>query len=157
MVVQTLFSSFFFFSNSDWPPPPGLDVLSISGINYTDDNVDTRWFWSPATATWLFSILIAYFMYRASCDYVDMRQRYFRHTSQLSGRSLLLHNLPHEVRSDDQLKKWVQGMTHAVPYPIQDAIIGHDSQKLTKLTQEHEAAVKRLEDTLSSYLQGMSN
>lgn len=150
--------------NRDWPPPAGLDLLSISGINYisseNDNNKtpDIRWYWSPALATWLFSILIAWFIYRASCDYVDMRQRYFRHPSkELSSRSLLISNVPHEMRSDEKLKTWIEQMKHAVQHPVEQATIGHHSAKLTALTQEDEAAVRHLENALASYLNGMHN
>ncbi|KAI9499662.1 hypothetical protein BDB00DRAFT_795028 [Zychaea mexicana] len=143
------------YYTGDWPPPAGLDLLSISGINYNSSNdefvPDTRWYWSPAVATWIFSILIAWFMYRASCDYIEMRQRFFRHPpNALSARSLLVSNVPKDSRSDDKLKSWMDSMR--LPYPVKQAIIGLHSNKLTSLTEEHEAAVRHLEDALSSYL-----
>ncbi|KAI8137874.1 hypothetical protein BJV82DRAFT_633604 [Fennellomyces sp. T-0311] len=144
------------YHTGDWPPPAGLDLLSISGINYissSEDDVaaDTRWYWSPAAATWIFSILIAYFAYRASCDYIEMRQRYFRHPpNALSARSLLISNVPKDHRTDEKLKSWMDTMR--LPYTVQQAIIGLHSSKLTSLTEEHEAAVRHLEDALSTYL-----
>ena len=135
-----------------------MDLLSISGINYissSDSDVlpDTRWYWSPAAATWAFSILIAYFTYRASCDYIEMRQRYFRNPpNALSARSLLISNVPKDSRSDEKLKSWMDSMK--LPYTVQQAIIGLHSSKLTSLTEQHEAAVRHLEDALSSFLNG---
>ena len=144
-------------NNRDWPPPAGLDLLSISGINFnsSDDTFvpDTRWYWSPTVATWVFSILIAWFMYRASCDYIEMRQRFFRHPpNALSARSLLISNVPKSQRSDEKLKSWMDSMR--LHYQVQQAVIGLHSNKLTNLTEEHEAAVRHLEDALSSYLNG---
>ncbi|KAG0176746.1 hypothetical protein DFQ28_000062 [Apophysomyces sp. BC1034] len=112
---------------------------------------DTNWYWSPFAATWAFSIIIAYYMYRSSCDYVNMRQQFFRHpANQTSAKSLLISNVPEAMRSDEKIKKWLE--TKSLPFPIQEAMIGHHSDKLTKLTKEHEEAVHSLEDTLSSYL-----
>ncbi|KAI7884894.1 DUF221-domain-containing protein [Lichtheimia hyalospora FSU 10163] len=141
------------YHTGDWPPAAGLDLLSISGINYSDDDArnDIRWYWSPTVATWVFSILIGWFMFRASCDYIDMRQRYFRHPpNALSARTLLVTNIPENKRSDDGIKHWMNGM--GLKYPVEQAMIGYHSQKLTKLTQEHEEAVRLLENSLSSYL-----
>lgn len=92
-------------------------------------------------------------MFRASCDYIDMRQRYFRHPPNvLSARTLLVTNIPENKRSDDGIKHWMNGM--GLKYPVEQAMIGYHSQKLTKLTQEHEEAVRLLENSLSSYLSG---
>lgn len=48
-------------------------------------------------------------------------------------------------------------MKHAVQHPVEQATISHHSAKLTALTQEHEAAVRHLENALASYLNGMHN
>ncbi|KAI9032519.1 hypothetical protein CLU79DRAFT_726710 [Phycomyces nitens] len=140
-------------NTGDWPPAPGLDFLSISGINYLDGklstNPDTRWYWSPAAATWLFSLVIGWAMYRASCDYIEMRQTFFRN-ADTSHKSLLIGNVPEAMRSDEKLKKWLE--TFNLHHPIQQAMMGHHNAKLTKLTTEHEEAVHKLENTLASYL-----
>lgn len=141
---------------SDWPPPAGIDVLSISGINYSSSKQeDLRWYWAPATATWIYTIFIAYFLYRASCDYIDMRQQFFRDPpNQVSAKSLLVTSVPKEARSDSKLKSWLAGMKGVIQHPIEQAIIGHHSAKLNKLTVEHEEAVRNLENTLAFYLEG---
>ncbi|KAL0089219.1 hypothetical protein F4703DRAFT_1940730 [Phycomyces blakesleeanus] len=140
-------------NTGDWPPAPGLDFLSISGINYLNGklsaNPDTRWYWSPAAATWLFSLVIGWAMYRASCDYIDMRQKFFRNTDT-SHKSLMIGNVPEAMRSDEKLKKWLE--TFNLHHPIQQAMMGHHNAKLTKLTKEHEDAVYKLENALASYL-----
>ncbi|KAI8384333.1 uncharacterized protein BYT42DRAFT_562165 [Radiomyces spectabilis] len=137
----------------DWPPPPGLDFLSISGINYLHGKLrpdpDIRWYWSPFAATWIFSILIIYCTYRASNDYVRMRQRFFQQSK--SDNTLLISGVPTPMRSDEKLKTWLQSF-NVIQYPIQQALIGHHSSKLIKLIKEHEEAVHHLENALASYL-----
>ncbi|KAI7902227.1 uncharacterized protein BX663DRAFT_512192 [Cokeromyces recurvatus] len=140
-----------------WPPPSGsIDILSIAGINLhngklrTDPN--TAWYWSPFAATWLFSIMIAYFMYKASCDYIKMRQYYFRlPENEITMKSLIVSRIPETMRSDDKLKTWIES-TKAIKYPIKDTMIGYHSSKLTELFEKHEIAVQNLETTLASYL-----
>ncbi|KAI9481246.1 MAG: hypothetical protein EXX96DRAFT_208426 [Benjaminiella poitrasii] len=144
-------------STGEWPPPAGsIDILSISGINLQNGKLrsdpNTAWYWSPFAATWLFSILIAYFMYRASCDYINMRQYYFRlPENEVTMKSLIVSRVPETMRSDDKLKSWIES-TKAIQYPIKDTMIGHHSSKLTELFEEHELAVQHLETTLASYL-----
>jgi hypothetical protein len=144
---------------SDWPPPSGsIEILSLSGINLQDGKLrsdpTTTWYWAPFAATWLFSIIIAYFMYRASCDYIDLRQHYFRlPENDVSMKSLIVSHVPTEMRSDGKLKEWVES-TQAVTYPIKEAMIGRHSSKLSTLFEEHEEAVRQLETTLASYLSG---
>ncbi|KAL9553867.1 hypothetical protein MBANPS3_003073 [Mucor bainieri] len=145
-------------ATGDWPPAPGsIEILSLAGINLlngktrTDGAADTRWYWAPFSATYLFSILIAYFMYRASCDYIEMRQYYFRlPQNEASMKSLMVSRVPQDMRSDEQLKQWVS--RERIPYPIADAMIGHHSKRLTELFEEHQLAVHNLETTLAAYL-----
>lgn len=111
-----------------------------------------NWYWSPFAATYLFSILIAYFMYRASCDYIDMRQYYFRlPENQTTMKSLIVSRIPETMRSNKKLKEWIES-TGAIQHPIEETMIGHHSAKLTKLFEDHELAVQRLESTLASFL-----
>lgn len=145
-----------FFFTRDWPPASGsIEILSIAGINLqngrTRADADTTWYWAPFSATYLFSILIAYFMYRASCDYIEMRQYYFRlPQNEASMKSLMVSRVPQAMQSDQGLKQWVS--KERIPYPISQAMIGHHSNKLTQLFQEHQMAVHNLETTLAAYL-----
>lgn len=130
--------------------------MSIAGINYQNGKLRNdpalQWYWAPFAATWLFTILIAYFMYRASCDYIDMRQYYFRLPSnEGSMKSLMVSKIPKEKQTDKELKSWIES-TRAIQYPIKDSMMGHHSSKLTELFEKHEEAVQQLETTLASYL-----
>lgn len=147
---------------SDWPPAPGsIEILSISGLNYQDGKLrsdpNTQWYWAPFSATWLFSILIAYFMYRASCDYIDMRQYYFRMPkNEASMKSLMVSKIPKDKQNDRALKSWIES-TKAIQYPITDTMMGHHDSKLTTLFEEHELAVHQLETSLAAYLSDGKN
>ncbi|KAI9348870.1 hypothetical protein BD770DRAFT_395139 [Pilaira anomala] len=144
-------------ATGDWPPATGsIEILSISGINSQNGKLradpDNVWYWAPFSATWLFSILIAYFMYRASCDYIDMRQYYFRLPSnEATMKSLMVSHIPKEKQTDHDLKKWIES-TRAIQYPIKDSMMGHHSSKLSDLFESHELAVHQLETSLAAYL-----
>lgn len=147
---------------SDWPPAPGsIEILSISGVNYQDGKLrpdpNTQWYWAPFSATLLFSILIAYSMYRASCDYIDMRQYYFRMPkNDASMKSLIVSKIPKDKQDDLKLKSWMES-TNAIQYPITDSMIGHHDSKLSTLFEEHELAVHQLETSLAAYLSDGKN
>ncbi|KAI8078269.1 uncharacterized protein B0P05DRAFT_470831, partial [Gilbertella persicaria] len=139
----------------------GIEMLSISGINLINgklrDDPDTNWYWSPFVATYVFSGLIGYFMYRASCDYIEMRQYYLRlPENETSMKSLMVSRIPEPMRADQKLKEWIES-TKAVPHPIQDTMIGHHSSTLTDLFEKHKVAVEQLEGTLASYLSDTDN
>ncbi|CEP11064.1 hypothetical protein [Parasitella parasitica] len=143
-------------STGDWPPTSGsIEILSLAGINLhngkTRPDANFNWYWAPFSATYLFSILIAYFMYRASCDYIQMRQYYFRlPQNEASMKTLIVSRVPPDMQTDDKLKQWVS--KERIPHPILQAMIGHDSAKLNDLMQQHQKAVQNLETTLAAYL-----
>ncbi|KAI8989431.1 hypothetical protein BDB01DRAFT_848605 [Pilobolus umbonatus] len=144
-------------ATGDWPPPPGdIQILSLSGINFQDGKLrpdpDTNWYWSPFAATWCFSLMIAYFMYKASCDYIDMRQYYLRLPSNEGfTKSLIVSGIPEEMRTEEKMRAWIES-TKAIQYPIKDVMMGRQSSKLIELFEEHKLAVQQLETTLASYL-----
>lgn len=124
----------------------------MNGKTRTDLN--TVWYWSPFAATYLYSILIGFFMYRASCDYIEMRQHWFRLSeNEVSMKSLMISAVPKEMRTNEKFKKWVES-TYRLDYPIKETLIGYQSPKLTEIFEEHKEAVHRLESTLAAYLSG---
>ncbi|CAO3643474.1 unnamed protein product [Cunninghamella echinulata] len=133
----------------------GIDVLTISGINYLNGKLsetsDLRWYWSPFTATWLFTLIIMYFIHSFSNEYIKLRQRYFREEGNEAAKTVLLSNLPHDIRSDQKLKAWVE-LLGIIKHKITDSLIGVANTKLTSLYEEHELAVEHLEIALASYL-----
>jgi hypothetical protein len=144
---------------SDWPPAPGIDFLSISGINYVNGKLsaqpDLRWYWAPFAATWLFSLVVVFFLHRFSGHYIQLRRRYFQQDAQEreTAKTILISNIPHHIRSDKALKEWVES-SGVLPHPITDCLIGKANAKLTALYEEHELAVEHLEIALASYLNG---
>ncbi|CAO3593097.1 unnamed protein product [Absidia cylindrospora] len=141
-IVATRFSG-------DWPPSPGIDFLSISGINYVNGKLSTdpdlRWYWSPFAATWFFTLVIGYFLHRFSNEYIRLRQQYFQQeeNGNETAKTILVSYIPEH--------KYVESMG-VLPHPITDCSIGHANSKLTSIYEEHELAVEHLEIALASYL-----
>ncbi|KAI7876687.1 DUF221-domain-containing protein [Lichtheimia hyalospora FSU 10163] len=143
----------------DWPPIAfDIGFLSISGINLVAGkepmHPEDNWYWPPVVATWLFTILILVFLHRASNDYLVMRKQFYRAPAyNLSSRSILITNIPENVRSSDEFKTWLES-TCNIHYPIQQIHIGQDNPKLMSLVRKYKKAVCRLEDALAAYARG---
>lgn len=96
-------------------------------------------------------------MYRASCDYIDMRQYYFRLPSnEATMKSLMVSHIPKSKQTDQDLKVWIES-TRAIQHPIKDSMMGHHSNKLSEIYENHEIAVHQLETALASYLSDGKN
>lgn len=143
----------------DWPPIAfDIGFLSISSINLVAGkeplNPQDNWYWPPVVATWLFTILILVFLHRASNDYLIMRKQFYSAPAyNLSSRSILISNIPKNIRSSEELKTWLES-TCNIHYPIQQIHIGQDNPKLMSLVRKYKKAVCRLEDALAAYARG---
>ncbi|CEP07391.1 hypothetical protein [Parasitella parasitica] len=143
----------------EWPPAPGVEFLSISTINYYDGkfhgaNGDLNWYWCHAAGTWVFSVIIFYFLWRFYTNYVRFRQQYFEsdeYQKSMHARSLMVFNVPSSMRSDEALTKWVDSL--GLKYPAQQVCVGTHNPELAKYVEEHEEAVRQLEIILSNHLQ----
>ncbi|KAI8638186.1 hypothetical protein BD408DRAFT_394432 [Parasitella parasitica] len=142
----------------EWPPAPGVEFLSISTINYYDGkfhgaNGDLNWYWCHAAGTWIFSIIIFYFLWRFYTNNVLFRQQYFEsdeYQKSMHARSLMIFNIPSSMRSDEALTKWVNSL--GLKYPAQQVCVGAHNPELAKYVEEHEEAVRQLEIILSNHL-----
>ncbi|CDH49234.1 duf221 domain [Lichtheimia corymbifera JMRC:FSU:9682] len=145
----------------DWPPIAfDIGFLSISSINLVAGkeplNPQDNWYWPPVVATWLFTILILVFLHRASNDYLIMRKQFYSAPAyNLSSRSILISNIPKNIRSSEEFKTWLES-TCNIHYPIQQIHIGQDNPKLMSLVRKYKKAVCRLEDALAAYARDAS-
>ncbi|KAI8971656.1 hypothetical protein BDF20DRAFT_792711, partial [Mycotypha africana] len=142
----------------EWPPPPGVEFLSISTINYYDgkfhfSNGNLDWYWSHAACTWLFSLIIYIFLWRFYTRYVEFRKHYFEsddYQQSMHSRTLMISNVPPSMRTNEALSKWVESLN--LTYPAQQVNIGIQNEELAKYVEEHEKAVRQLEIILSNHL-----
>ncbi|KAG0166263.1 hypothetical protein DFQ28_007909 [Apophysomyces sp. BC1034] len=87
-------------------------------------------------------------------QYVVIRRRFLKHLSnKTASKTLLICNLPEHIRSDEELKSWLEDL-NLIQYPIRQALIGRYNTQISRLMPEYEDTVRRLENTLASYLSG---
>ncbi|KAF7721528.1 hypothetical protein EC973_004526 [Apophysomyces ossiformis] len=130
----------------------------MSGINYREGKLrpdpDFRWYWPPVVATWIYSIIVIFFMSVEWRQYMRLRQQYLTQwANKTASKSLLICNLPENIRSDKDLESWMEGL-NLIQYPIEQALMGRYNSQLTNLMPEYESTVRHLENTLASYLNG---
>lgn len=135
----------------------GVDFLSISTINYYDGKFHSdgnlAWYWAHAVLTWMFSGLVLYTLFRNYREYVALRADYFasdEYQHALHSRTLLILNVPSSLQSDAALQDWITSMN--LNYPPQQVVMGRRSNDLACAVENHEQAVRQLENVLSNYL-----
>ncbi|KAG2227211.1 hypothetical protein INT45_008455, partial [Circinella minor] len=144
----------------DWPPVSfDIGFLSISGINFRGgqevQDPDQSWYWSPVLSTWLFTLVVVFYLHRATNDYIEMRKKFYRSPAyNLSSRSLLISSIPpHASRSDIDFKSWLESH-HGIRYPMEQVWLGRQNSKLLDLVQHYRDAVYHLEEALAAYAKG---
>ncbi|KAG2203502.1 hypothetical protein INT47_008229 [Mucor saturninus] len=172
------------YKTGDWPPV-GLEFLSITAMNYqygkSHGKPDLRWFWSPTVATYIFSIIVIWQMIHSSKKFILFRQAYYmqqeeatrsrlplmspiellqKEKQDLIGRTLLVHfdiekapAVTHACAQDEIVKTMVDSHSKV---SCSQVIIGENNQKLTLLIQDYNRIIKKLENSLDTFLYQIS-
>ena len=88
-------------------------------------------------------------------EYVRLRREYFdseEYQRSVHSRTLLVFDVPTALQSDEALSSWAHRMK--LKYPPQEVRIGRRNDQLAKYVEEHEKAVRNLENILSAHLSG---
>ncbi|ORX44793.1 DUF221-domain-containing protein [Hesseltinella vesiculosa] len=142
-------------NTSVWPPSPGIEFLSISGINYANGKLVTNpnllWYWAPFAATWFFSLVLIFALFWFTNQYRRLRERYFRTQTDDNAKTILISHLPKSIRTDKDMEDWAQLLIQ-LGFSYKECLLGRVNSKLTDLYEEHQLAVRHLEIALASYL-----
>ncbi|KAI8140616.1 hypothetical protein BJV82DRAFT_621820 [Fennellomyces sp. T-0311] len=154
MIINIVATSY----TGEWPPATGVDFLSISTINYYDGKFHSDgnlgWYWAHSVGSWIVSAFLLQALFSNYRDYIKLRRNYFDsedYQKSLHSRTLLVFDIPAALQSDEALADWA--MRLKFKYPIQQVHIGRRDDQLAKYVEEHENAVRKLENTLSAHLQ----
>ncbi|KAI9259470.1 hypothetical protein BDA99DRAFT_465194 [Phascolomyces articulosus] len=153
MIINIVATSY----TGEWPPSPGIDFLSLSTINYYDGKFHSDgnlgWYWAHSVGSWLVSLFIFQALWSNYREYVKLRREYFdseEYQRSVHSRTLLVFDVPTSLQSDEALGAWAHRMD--LKYPPQEVRIGRRNNQLAKYVEEHEQAVRKLEDILSAHL-----
>ncbi|RIA91460.1 hypothetical protein C1645_724172 [Glomus cerebriforme] len=136
-------------NNYNIPNDNPLQILSVSYLGRAN------WFWAHSVFTWIFSLIIYWFIYKEYSNYNKLRMEYFKsdeYRNSLHSRTLLITGLPYSMQSDKGLVEYIELIK--IKFPVSEAVIARDVGKLPNLVIEREAAVRGLEEALVKYLIG---
>ncbi|KXT13375.1 hypothetical protein AC579_9064 [Pseudocercospora musae] len=110
-------------------------------------------FWAYVIVAWLFDIVICYFLWRNYRAVAKLRRQYFdseEYQRSLSSRTLLLTDIPKELRSDEGIARITDEVkaTHDMP----KTSIARNVKDLPDLVEAYEECVRELEEHLAKYL-----
>ncbi|KAJ9667967.1 hypothetical protein H2201_001772 [Coniosporium apollinis] len=110
-------------------------------------------FWAFVICSYLFTIVICYFLWHNYRAVVRLRRDYFNspeYQASLHARTLMLTDIPKSLRTDEGIVKIIDDVKPTAEVPR--AAIARNAKDLPELVEEHEEAVKELERHLAKYL-----
>ena len=109
-------------------------------------------FWAYVGAAYLFDGIILYFVWRNYKAVVRLRRAYFdspEYQRSLHARTLLLTDIPKELRTDEGIVKITEELQASNDVPR--AAVARNVKDLPELVEEHEDNVRALEQHLAKY------
>ncbi|CAG8485927.1 16083_t:CDS:2 [Acaulospora morrowiae] len=129
-----------------------IEYLSISFLR------SQKWFSAHVIFTWVFSLIVYYYIYIQYNQYAELKHAYFKshdYQKSLHSRTLLVLGAPPSIRSDQELGNYIESLE--LNCHISQACIGHNVGDLPKLVEEHDIAVRKLEEVLCKYFKDPNN
>ncbi|KAK3679357.1 hypothetical protein LTR78_000918 [Recurvomyces mirabilis] len=110
-------------------------------------------FWAVVLMAYVFDGTIMFFLWTNYRAVLKLRRAYLEspeYQRSLHARTLLLTDIPKEMRSDEGIVQITEEIkaTDATPWPA----IARNTQDLPELVEEHEETVRKLESVLAKYL-----
>ncbi|CAB4436024.1 unnamed protein product [Rhizophagus irregularis] len=140
------------YRDNNYDIPSKDNPLQILSVSYLEQ---ANWFWAHSVFTWLFSLIIYWFIFLEYKNYNRLRIEYFKsdeYRKSLHSKTLLITGLPNSKQSDKGLVDFMESIK--VRRPISEAVIARDIGKLPDFVVEREAAVRGLESAFVKYLKG---
>ncbi|KAI9798185.1 MAG: hypothetical protein M1833_004934 [Piccolia ochrophora] len=109
--------------------------------------------WAHVVCSWLFDIIIAYFLWSNYRAVVGLIQSYFKsaeYLSSLHSRTLMITQIPNSFRTDAALGQITDTVNLRTSTPF--CAIGRNVRGLPELMEQHEHSVRQLESLLAKYL-----
>lgn len=128
-----------------------LQMLNIMTPQYLYSSPSLAW--AFVVVAWLMSAIILSFLWWNYRAVARLRRQYFdsqEYRSSLHSRTLLITDIPKELRTDDGIVRITEETRASTEVPR--AAIARNVKDLPELVEEHEDAVKKLEKVLAKYL-----
>lgn len=123
-------------------------IIQVTPLDVTGDAM-----WAQTAVAWLYSIIVAGFLWWNYRKVLQLRRKYFESEefqNSLHSRTLLLFDIPKQGCSDEGIARIIDGV--APNSSFARTAIARNVKDLPTLIQEHDHAVRKLEAVLAKYL-----
>ena len=131
----------------------GGSISSRAFIAMTPAAVTLDTLWAHVVCSWLFDIIVAYFLWTNYRAITRLRRQYFEspeYQMSLHSRTLWVTQIPRDLRTDEGIIRILDNVGQSSTLPR--AAIGRNVKILPDLIEEHNEAVRNLESVLAKYL-----
>ena len=114
--------------------------------------------WVHVVCAWAINITIAFFLWRNYAAVTRLRRQYFEsaeYLTALHSRTLMLTDIPSASRTDEGILRLTDEVEQTSGLPR--AAIARNVKELPELIEEHDKAVRELENVLAKYLKNPDN
>lgn len=109
--------------------------------------------WTHVVCAWAINIIVAFFLWRNYAAVTRLRRQYFESTEYLTAlhsRTLMLTDIPSASRTDEGILRLTDEVEQTSGLPR--AAIARNVKELPEMIEEHDRAVRELENVLAKYL-----
>lgn len=110
-------------------------------------------YWAFVACAYAFDAIVCFFLWWNYRAVLRLRRQYFEspeYQSSLHSRTLMVNDIPRELRTDDGVLQIVDALRKTLDSPR--GVISRNMKELPDLIEEHEEAVRALESVLAKYL-----
>lgn len=114
--------------------------------------------WVHVVCAWAINIIVSFFLWRNYAAVTRLRRQYFEsaeYLTALHSRTLILTDIPTASRTDEGILRLTDEVEQTSGLPR--AAIARNVKELPELIEEHDKAVKELEEVLAKYLKNPDN
>lgn len=153
------------FAKDTWVPPDnstnalssGLFTFSGGLALYQTDGTsskrpkepNTDWMWLYVVFVYFFSGLAIYLLMSETDKIIKTRQEYLGSQSTITDRTIRLSGIPFELRSEDKIKDFVEGLEIG---KVENVTLCRDWKELDDLINERSYHLRKLEEALTVHL-----
>lgn len=112
--------------------------------------------WMYTVFTYVFTMVVLYFLFLQSAKIIDMRQKYLGHQNAITDRTIKLLGIPPYLRQEDVLKKHIDSLGVG---KVDSVIVVKEWNALNRLFRMRKRVLRRLEELWVTYFRrvGMQN
>jgi hypothetical protein len=108
-----------------------------------DDSADHGYLWAYLVFTYVFTLLLSYFLVRQSSVVSKRRQEYLGHQSSVADRTIKISGIPHDLRTEHDLQEFVEKLRIG---DVSAVTLCRDWSEIDELALKRAAVLRKLEE-----------